>query len=106
MMQDVVGRPHGTGRHARLPGIDVAGKTGTGQNPHGNDHAWFVAFAPVENPRIAITVLVENGGAGSLVAAPIAGKVLGAFFELDSAQPIPDLASAQKLPPPIQANPR
>ncbi|MDA0711604.1 MAG: penicillin-binding protein 2, partial [bacterium] len=98
MMQDVVGRPHGTGRHARLPGIDVAGKTGTGQNPHGNDHAWFVAFAPVENPRIAITVLVENGGAGSLVAAPIARKVLGAFFELDSAQPIPDLASAQKLP--------
>jgi len=76
MMEDVVGRPTGTGRHAQLPEVSVAGKTGTAQNSHGNDHAWFVAFAPVESPRIAVAVLVENGGGGGSVAAPIAKKIL------------------------------
>ena len=65
-----------------VEGITVAGKTGTAQNPHGEDHAWFIAFAPVEDPRITVTVLVENGGHGSSVAAPIAQKVLSTYFEL------------------------
>ena len=62
----------GTGGAARLPGIRVGGKTGTGQNPHGDDHAVFICFAPVDDPQIAIAVLVENGGHGGSTAAPIA----------------------------------
>ena len=81
IMIDVVNSPGGTGRRARLPDIVVAGKTGTAQNPHGEDHAWFVAYAPAENPRIAIAVIVENGGSGGAVAAPIAQKTLEAYFE-------------------------
>ena len=81
IMVDVVNSPGGTGRRARLPDMVVAGKTGTAQNPHGEDHAWFVAYAPAENPRIAIAVIVENGGSGGRVAAPIAQKTLEAYFE-------------------------
>ncbi len=55
---------HGTATHIRLPDIEICGKTGTAQNPHGEDHAWFVAFAPYKDPKIAIAVLVENAGFG------------------------------------------
>jgi len=72
---------HGTARVAALPGIGVAGKTGTAQNPHGDDHAWFICFAPIENPEIAIAVLVENAGHGGSVAAPLAKKILDKYFE-------------------------
>jgi penicillin-binding protein 2 len=70
----------GTGWTGRVPGIEVAGKTGTAQNPHGDDHAWFIAFAPYEDPVIALAVIVENGGGGSAVAAPIASKCMEKFF--------------------------
>ena len=63
-------------------GSKVGGKTGTAQNPHGEDHAWFVSFAPAEDPEIAITSLVENGGQGGAVAAPIARRVMKRYFEL------------------------
>ncbi|HHV61842.1 MAG TPA: peptidoglycan glycosyltransferase [Firmicutes bacterium] len=66
----------GTGWRAGLDGMSVAGKTGTAQNPKGAPHAWFVGFAPAANPRVAISVIVENGGAGGSVAAPIARRVL------------------------------
>jgi penicillin-binding protein 2 len=66
----------GTGGAARLPGIRVGGKTGTGQNPHGDDHAVFICFAPVEAPEIVVAVLVENGGHGGSTAAPIAREAL------------------------------
>ncbi len=66
----------GTGQSCQIPGISVGGKTGTAQNPHGKDHAWFVCFAPVENPEIAVAVLVEHGQHGATSAAPIARKVL------------------------------
>jgi penicillin-binding protein 2 len=66
----------GTGGAARVPGVRVGGKTGTGQNPHGDDHAVFICFAPVEAPEIAVAVLVENGGHGGSTAAPIAHKAL------------------------------
>jgi membrane peptidoglycan carboxypeptidase len=56
-----------------VKGIESAGKTGTSQNPHGKDHAWYIGFAPFENPTIALAVLVENAGFGGAVAAPIAG---------------------------------
>ena len=77
-MHQVVSR--GTGWRGSVPGIEVAGKTGTSQNPHGEDHAWFIAFAPYEDPVIAIAVIVENGGSGGAVAAPIAGKCMEKFF--------------------------
>ncbi len=79
-MFDVVNLPGGTAGVAKLPDVNVCGKTGTAQNPHGKDHAWFVCFAPLENPQIAMAVFVENAGFGGAVAAPIANKLLDAFF--------------------------
>lgn len=71
---------HGTATHIRLPDINIAGKTGTAQNPHGKDHAWFVGFAPFENPKIVVAVLVENVGFGGTHAAPIAQKVIQTYL--------------------------
>ncbi|MBM4166206.1 MAG: penicillin-binding protein 2 [Ignavibacteria bacterium] len=79
-MYHVVMTPGGTASSARIQGVEVAGKTGTAQNPHGNDHAWFIGFAPYQNPTIAICVLVENGGKGGAIAAPIAGMCMEQFL--------------------------
>lgn len=65
----------GTSRLAELKGYDVCGKTGTAQNPHGQDHSTFLSFAPKDNPRIAISVYVENGGFGASTALPIASLI-------------------------------
>ena len=62
----------GTASIAAVEGIDICGKTGTAQNPHGNDHSVFICFAPKDNPKIAVAAYVENGGFGSAWAAPIA----------------------------------
>jgi penicillin-binding protein 2 len=70
----------GTGTLAQVPGVTVAGKTGTAQNPHGKDHAWFICFAPVENPKIAIAVLVENAGFGGSISAPIAREMINYYL--------------------------
>ena len=70
----------GTGWRAEVWRISGAGKTGTAQNPHGDSHAWFIGFAPFEDPEIAIAVIVENGGSGGGVAAPIVGKFLRRYF--------------------------
>jgi penicillin-binding protein A len=75
----------GTGTAAQLPGVTVAGKTGTAENPHGNTHAWFIAFAPAERPTVAVAVIVENGGVGGDVAAPVARQVLAAALAAQSA---------------------
>jgi len=66
----------GTARRAQIKGISVAGKTGTAQNPHGKDHSVFSGFAPVDNPKIVVFVLVENGGWGASVATPIASLIM------------------------------
>lgn len=66
----------GTGRAAAIPGVAVAGKTGTATSPDGAPHAWFIGFAPAYAPRVAVAVLVEHGGAGGQIAAPIAREVL------------------------------
>lgn len=79
-LRAVIHHPQGTGRLAAIAGVVVAGKTGTAQNPHGEDHAWFMGFAPLDNPQIAVAVLVEHGGHGGAAAAPIAGKVIGAYL--------------------------
>lgn len=70
----------GTASNAKIPGIEVAGKTGTAQNPHGKDHAWFMGFAPFNSPKIAVAVLVENAGFGATWAAPIAKAVMTAYL--------------------------
>jgi peptidoglycan glycosyltransferase len=66
----------GTARAANLPGLDVAGKTGTAQTPRGEDHAWFICMAPAARPVIAIGVLIEHGGFGSAAALPVAAGLL------------------------------
>lgn len=71
----------GSGRYyADLDSIKVAGKTGTAQNPHGQDHGWFICFAPMDDPKIAVAVLVENGGYGSISAAPVASLLLEQYL--------------------------
>ena len=79
-MYKVVHGSSGTGRGLWLPGIQAAGKTGTAQNPHGEDHAWFIGFAPFHQPEIAFCVLVENGGSGGTAAVPIARTLLKQYF--------------------------
>ncbi len=74
MMAGVV--EQGTGRAAALRSVRVAGKTGSAENPHGEPHAWFTAFAPADSPRVVVTVIVENGGSGAETALPIARRVM------------------------------
>lgn len=70
----------GTGSGVAIYGLDICGKTGTAQNPHGLDHSWFVSFAPKDNPKIAMCVFVENAGYGAAVAGPITRRILEEFF--------------------------
>jgi penicillin-binding protein 2 len=72
-----------TARGARLDSIIICGKTGTAQNPHGKDHSIFVAFAPKDDPKIAIAVYVENAGFGSTFAAPIASLLIEKYLTGD-----------------------
>jgi penicillin-binding protein 2 len=76
----------GTGRLARVDGIAVCGKTGTAQNPHGDDHSLFVGYAPADDPQILVCVLVENAGHGGSVATPIAGKIMRLFFQVQESR--------------------
>ncbi len=69
-----------TARNASIEGITVCGKTGTAENPHGNDHSIFIAFAPKEDPQIAIAVYVENQGFGTTFAAPIASLMIEKYL--------------------------
>lgn len=79
----VNGGPGSTARGARLDSIIICGKTGTAQNPHGKDHSIFVAFAPRDDPKIAIAVYVENAGFGSTFAAPIASLMIEKYLTGD-----------------------
>ena len=98
----VSGVPGATATIAAIPGIVVCGKTGTAQNPHGDDHSIFVAFAPKDNPKIAIAVFVENAGFGSTYAAPIASLMMekyltGTISNKAKEQRILDLNLEEKL---------
>jgi peptidoglycan glycosyltransferase len=73
--------------------VAVAGKTGTAENPDGDPHAWFAGYAPADAPQIAVVVLVENGGEGSQVAAPLFRQVVEAFFELQQPEGTPSPSS-------------
>ena len=70
----------GTCRRAAFPGVDVAGKTGTAQNPHGKDHSAFMGFAPYNDPKIAIAVYVENAGFGATYGVPIGSLVMEKYL--------------------------
>jgi penicillin-binding protein 2 len=95
-LEAVVNDPGGTGRRAYLPEVRVAGKTGTSQTvsleryqgytaatrPYRlRDHAWFTAYAPADNPEVVVTVLLEHSGGGGSISAPVAAKVLAAYFD-------------------------
>ena len=80
MHRTVNGPDGGTARLAEVPGLDICGKTGTAENPHGDDHSVFLAFAPRENPQIAIAVYAENAGWGSTMAAPIASLIIEKYL--------------------------
>lgn len=80
-LSQAVNAPGGTGYSFRIPDIEMCGKTGTVQNPHGAHHAVFFAFAPRENPKIAIAVFVENAGYGGVVAGPIASMLVEKYLK-------------------------
>jgi penicillin-binding protein 2 len=99
---EVVNSEHGTAKGARFPGIDISGKTGTAQvigrkeeepedeselPDHLKAHAWFVAYAPSDNPRIAVAVIVENGEHGSSAAVPIAREMIKTYLLRDALRP-------------------
>ncbi len=116
-LQGVVNEPGGTARSARLDDIKVGGKTGTtqvvamraDQRVRGEDltywfrdHAWFASFAPVEDPRIALVVFIEHSGySGGHAAAPVAGKILKSFFDLEKQRK--DGVQAEDKPAPLPA---
>jgi len=76
----VVQGEHGTAKGIRNISYEISGKTGTAQNPHGNEHSWFVGFAPSESPEIVVVALVENAGHGSEVAAPLTARVIDFYM--------------------------
>jgi penicillin-binding protein 2 len=98
-MQRVVQAPGGTGGMARIQGVISAGKTGTAENPHGKDHAWYIGFAPFENPKIAVAVLLENSGYGGVRAAPLAGLVMERYLYGQLIRNVPKPAPARKSSP-------
>lgn len=79
-MRRVVHEAGGTAKNARLKDVTICGKTGTAENPHGQDHAVFICFAPMEDPQIAMAVYVENSGFGGTWAAPIASLLIEQYL--------------------------
>jgi len=115
----VVNEPRGTGWRARLEGLEVAGKTGTVQvianSPKGDrlperlrDHGWFVAYAPVENPQLAVVIFGEHGGRGGSTYAPIARKIFELAFKLPStpAPQAPGVARRPAATPAVATSPK
>lgn len=100
-MSQVVNSPNGTATYSRINGIEMCGKTGTVQNPHGADHSVFVAFAPRDNPKIAIAVVVENAGFGATWSAPIASLMVEKYITRSISRPkeyVDRLLEASLLP--------
>lgn len=86
-MRTVFSGPAGTARRYEVPELEQCGKTGTAQNPHGNYHSNFVAFAPASNPKIALAVVIENGGYGATWAAPIASLMIEKYLRGEVSRP-------------------
>lgn len=92
-MRRVVNENGGTARMARLEDIVICGKTGTVQNPHGEDHSVFIAFAPMDKPKIAIAVFVENAGFGGTWAGPIASLMIEKYLK----RRVTDMAKEKRI---------
>ncbi|SDM44411.1 penicillin-binding protein 2 [Daejeonella rubra] len=100
-MSAVVNQPSGTAWYSKIIDIEMCGKTGTVQNPHGKDHSVFVAFAPRDNPKIAIAVVVENAGFGATWSAPIASLMVEKYIKKTISRPqayVDRLLQANLLP--------
>ena len=80
-MLGVIEQERGTGRISRIEGLSIYGKTGTAENPHGDDHSWFIGYVEDEINPLAFVVIVENGGGGSTVAAPIAKSLIKKYYD-------------------------
>jgi penicillin-binding protein 2 len=96
----------GTASHIKIPGINYCAKTGTAQNPHGKNHSIFVAYAPAEDPQIAVAVVIENAGYGATWAGPIASfmieKYLNDTIATDRLKDIDRVSSADLIPEAIR----
>lgn len=95
-MQWVLEEPGGTARSSMINDITICGKTGTSQNPHGDDHSVFIAFAPRDNPEIALVVFVENAGGGGGTAAPIASLMIEKYLKGKVERPKLEKAMVEK----------
>ena len=73
---------YGTAKKTKFESLSVAAKTGTAENPQGDDHAWVVAYAPADNPKLALAVIVENGGYGGRVSVPVAREIFKKYFNI------------------------
>jgi penicillin-binding protein 2 len=105
---NMVFKQGGTGYRSRLDSLEMCGKTGTAQNPHGEDHSIFICFAPMDNPRIAMAVFVENGGGGSKYGAPIASLLVEKYLRDTISRPAFEkfiLDAVLLKPPPAIARP-
>ena len=111
-LRGVVNEPGGTGQNAKISGVEVCGKTGTSQvlglpsdekarrrkilGAFQKDHALFVCYAPSKSPEIAIAVILENAGGGGAVAAPVARKILSAYFEVKKKDKQPNVVAQSR----------
>jgi penicillin-binding protein 2 len=82
---------NGTAARTGIEGIEICGKTGTVQNPHGKNHAVFMCFAPKDNPKIAIACIVENAGYGATWAAPVANLLIEKYINKDTVSSKPEM---------------
>ena len=111
-MYDVVNAPKGTGRRAKVPGLEVAAKTGTaeyGSRGNRRKHTWMIAFAPFDNPTIALAIVIEDGDSGGRTVAPLIRSALAYWFglpegpeepeNLEEPEPVtPELGTANEQP--------
>ncbi len=95
---------HGTGMSARVPGVAVAGKTGSAQNPHGRTHALFVCYAPADHPEMAMSFVVENSGHGGSIAAPMAAQVIRRVLANDTTRVVPVARRGAPAPAPADTS--
>ena len=106
-MYDVVNAPRGTGRRAKVPGLKIAAKTGTaeyGSRANRRKHTWMIAFAPFDNPTIALAILIEDGDSGGRTVAPLIRSALAHYFGLPDPGDEPEGPEIPESPAPERIN--
>ncbi|MBD3333833.1 penicillin-binding protein 2 [candidate division GN15 bacterium] len=98
-LRRVVEGEHGTARRLRNKQYSIGGKTGTAQNPHGENHSLFVGVAPLERPEIVVAAIIENAGDGSVVAAPVVGHVIRTYMEKRQERQKQNIAASDQTAP-------